>query len=40
MQSKLDKFKKMTVYIPIDEQKKVLELMATGEQSNLKQLNG
>jgi tRNA-2-methylthio-N6-dimethylallyladenosine synthase len=39
LQSKLDKFKKMTGNIQPDEQERMLELITTAEQTNLKQLN-
>lgn len=40
MESKIDKFRKITSNIPTDVQVKMLELIRTAEQTNLKQLNG
>uniref|UniRef100_UPI00404A6814 radical SAM protein n=1 Tax=Gelidibacter sp. TaxID=2018083 RepID=UPI00404A6814 len=40
LQSKINKFIKMTANILIDEQEKMIELIVRAEQTNLKQLNG
>lgn len=40
LESKLDKFRIMTVNMLKEEQEKILELIANAEQTNLKQLNG
>jgi tRNA A37 methylthiotransferase MiaB len=40
LQSKLDKFRKMTTNVSTEEQVKMLELIAAAEHTNLKQFNG
>ena len=40
LHNKLNKFKQLTTKISIDEQNQLLDLIATAEQTNLRQLNG